>query len=1033
MAFHGIFIGVDRYASPRIPWLSCAVRDSSALHALFTDTFGGGAVLLHDAAATKVDVEASLTALETCSADDLVVIVYSGHGTDTHELVLYDTDWARIPETTLPLADLVARISRIPSRRLVCVLDCCFSGGAGAKVFETGSGVKSIDSVDSLLDQMGGEGKFIIAASKADQPALEDRRLRHGLLTYSLLQALKGAPEVVRDGSISTYALVGYLTARVIDAARALGRTQEPAFRGKIDGDLLWPVMTPGAAYHAAFPDIAPLVATSELRSLGTRIDPAILTVVSSVIPSLNELQLAAINDFGILDGQHLVVVAPTSSGKTLIGELAALRAAGQRQRTIFLMPLKALVNDKYRAFSSTYGAYGLRIVRATGESTDDVPDVLRGRYDICLMTYEKFGALVLTAPHLLEQVGVVVVDEVQMLADLHRGANLEFILTLLRSRRAQGIEPQVVALSAVIGDTSGLERWLGGRLLRRDQRPVPLEEGVLNAAGTFRFIDTATRTEETIRNLVMQEMTGKSSSQTLVIPLVRKLVAEGKQVIVFRETRGEARGCALYLARNLSLAPADGALAALPKGDPSSASRALRDSLQGGVAIHIADLDRDERRVVEEEFRRLNSGIRVIVATTTLAMGVNTPAEAVVIVGLEHPGDAQPTPYSVAEYKNLVGRAGRLGIKEKGASYIVVMTPRDEQEVWTRYVTATPENITSRFFAANTDLRSFVVRLLISLERGNPAGSSQTEISDFITNSFGAFIAYAGQAQGRLTESVRTAISSLEQNQLILRDSSGLYRLTQLGHLAGRGGTEVETIVRVAAALRGLNATAITDPVLIVLGQFSVELDQVYFPINKKSTIKEPQSWRDELARQGIPASLVQNLRNGVDIETGTRRMKKAIACLLWISSLSIEDVETTMNKHGGLDGAAGPVRGASSRTHDVIPVVARLAEIFYPTLDLELRMKRLLARLEVGAPSAMGSLAELLGARLTRSDYRALLLAGVTEVQTLSDLDDESLGEVLQADAFKIHEVREVVRQYLAQELEDNPVLPELPLYEA
>jgi hypothetical protein len=61
--------------------------------------------------------------------------------------------------------------------------------------------------------------------------------------------------------------------------------------------------------------------------------------------------------------------------------------------------------------------------------------------------------------------------DEVQMVADEGRGANLEFILMLLKMRRRNGLDPQLIALSAVIGDTNGLERWLGGRLLRRIQR----------------------------------------------------------------------------------------------------------------------------------------------------------------------------------------------------------------------------------------------------------------------------------------------------------------------------------------------------------------------------------------------------------------------------------------------------------------------------------------------------------------------------------------------------------------------------------
>jgi replicative superfamily II helicase len=60
--------------------------------------------------------------------------------------------------------------------------------------------------------------------------------------------------------------------------------------------------------------------------------------------------------------------------------------------------------------------------------------------------------------------------------------------------------------------------------------------------------------------------------------------------------------------------------------------------------------------------------------------MGVNTRAEAVVVAGLMHPGDVR---YSVAEYKNIVGRAGRLGLAERGASYLLATTPSDEHYYW--------------------------------------------------------------------------------------------------------------------------------------------------------------------------------------------------------------------------------------------------------------------------------------------------------------------------------------------------------------
>lgn len=92
MGFRGLFIGIDRFASPRIKWLTCARRDAVALHALFTDTLGPGAELLTDAQATRAEIEARFEALSACAPDDVVVIAFSGHGTTTHELLTYDAD-----------------------------------------------------------------------------------------------------------------------------------------------------------------------------------------------------------------------------------------------------------------------------------------------------------------------------------------------------------------------------------------------------------------------------------------------------------------------------------------------------------------------------------------------------------------------------------------------------------------------------------------------------------------------------------------------------------------------------------------------------------------------------------------------------------------------------------------------------------------------------------------------------------------------------------------------------------------------------
>ena len=241
------------------------------------------------------------------------------------------------------------------------------------------------------------------------------------------------------------------------------------------------------------------------------------------------------------------------------------------------------------------------------------------------------------------------------------------------------------------------------------------------------------------------QRQYGKNTSQDRIIPLVRKLVAEGQQIIVFRETKGEARSVAdLYLAAALGLPPATDAVARMPMTDAPQANSDLIADLRRGVAFHNADLQPIERQIIEEEFRRSNSGLRVIAATTTLAMGVNTPASTVIIAGLEHPGEE---PYSVAEYKDLVGRAGRLGYAEKGTSYLLGLDPRTEHDFWNRYVTGSPEDLKSRFLDNVTDARSLIVRVLVAARRSAKENATGEEIVAFLEASFGAFQASRDQA----------------------------------------------------------------------------------------------------------------------------------------------------------------------------------------------------------------------------------------------------------------------------------------------
>jgi helicase len=784
---------------------------------------------------------------------------------------------------------------------------------------------------------------------------------------------------------------LGHVTKQVIDESARYGSRQHPTMRGRIDGAVSWPVLVPGALYGAAFPERVRQPATADVHSLQAFGFPdGLLDVWAAAIPALNELQLAAVNDYGVLDGQNLLVTAPTSSGKTMVGELAALRRVLDRRRALFLLPMRALVNDKYEQFQRTYADFGVVTIRATGEISDDIPALMQGRYDICLLTYEKFTALVLANPHLLRQVGTVVVDEVQMLVDPSRGVNLEFLLTLVKANHAAGTAPQLVALSAVIGDANGVDRWLEARHLRSDTRPVPLVEGVLGGDGSYRYLDAdgAEHTERAVQPI----WTGKGSSQDLVIPLVRRLVDEGKQVLVFRERKGETLGCARYLAGTLGLPPATGALEALPAGDLSTASQLLRVTLGGGVGFHNTDLDRSERQVLEASFRAPETALRVLVATTTLAMGINTPASAVVIVGLEHPG---PTPYTVAEYKNMVGRAGRLGYAERGEAYTIVSGALGEHQAWHQYVLGQPEDVRSQFLTPATDPRSLILRVLAALPEGADGAQREKELLGFLEGSFGAFQARHDNPSWAWSRAgLARALTELAQHQLVEPPAPGRYRLTELGRFAGQAGVRVDSIIRLVAVLRTVNVP-LNSAALVTAAQVTSELDEVYLPFNRRGANTEHRRWPAELTGQDVGYQLLAGLGvGGADPLARVARAKKAMACLLYASDTPLGVLERHLTQHQREDGGvAGAVRQAAARTRDMLPTVVRVAEFLHPQLDPGGLAERTAVRLELGIPADLVELGQLLGGELSRGQYLALLHAGLADPASIDQGTPEDL----------------------------------------
>jgi helicase len=261
---------------------------------------------------------------------------------------------------------------------------------------------------------------------------------------------------------------------------------------------------------------------------------------------------------------------------------------------------------------------------------------------------------------------------------------------------------------------------------------------------------------------------------------------------------------------------------------------------------------------------------LKVLVATTTLAMGVNTPAWSVVIAGLKHPD----VPYSVAEYKNMVGRAGRLGLTPKGKAFLIAISAAEAEQLWRGYVRGRPEDLASRF--ADQNSLSLICRVLATAAAIRVARLSADDILDFLENSFAAFV--VNYRTGRplwSREQLNHDLLRLRDYGLI-EEEAGEYRLTELGRVAGEASIEVTGVLRIVEGLRGLALGEINAATFIAAAQLTEELDNVFFPSTGNHTRSMPdgmQRFESKRSPGKLLAHFARQPRTRQNTRHGARR----------------------------------------------------------------------------------------------------------------------------------------------------------------
>lgn len=974
------FVGVDRHADENIRDLGGAARDATALWAMLSDSVDGlDAPLLLDHDATCLAATTAIRhILEQAQKDDVVLLSFAGHGTVDHRLVFHDTRVTDIPGTTFEMSKLAEMFRQCQARAIVLILDCCFSGGAPSRVLDIGMAPRDIGEP---LRELSGVGRVLLAASAAHQPALEDQQTGHGLFTKALLDGL-----VAANAPLNVMALAEQATRHVRVAAEKLGYTQTPVTFGHVEGELMLPPARMGERWRIAFPQYAAIKVTgnfAELACYGIREE--VLEAWTKRYPTgLNKLQLAAVNAHGVLGGQSMLCVAPTSAGKTFVGELAAIKAVMEGKKAVFLLPFRALVNEKYEDFTELYGnKLGLRIARCSGDWQDQVGDVLRNKYDIAFFTYEKFLAMVAASPYLLNQLGLVVLDEAQFITDPGRGMAVELLLTQLVQARNNGVAPQLIALSAVIGDTNQFERWLDCRLLHSTERPVPLREGVIGRDGAWHFVgpDGELENELLLPTGGVMLRNNKPSSQDIIVPLVKRLVADGEKVLIFRNARGLTSGCAAYLARELGLPPAQSVLDRLPEGDRSAMSVSLREALAGGVAFHNGDLTREERVAVEQGFRSTTGGVQVLVATSTVAAGVNTPASTAIIVETYFPaGGGDKTPYTVATYKNMAGRAGRLGFESEGKTIIIAGSNQERWQFLQRYVQGHPEPIRSSFNEG--DPGTWVIRLLTQM-----GVVARGAVADLLTNTYGGYLATLRDPnwKGRMGPLLDRLVEQMIRHGLV-EDREGVLHLTMLGRACGESPMTLQSAMVAVELIRQLPPDAVNIEALLMLTEALPERDDDYTPQIRGSG---EASWQVIAAQRfGVTLSRILRFQARQDREYYAR-CKRALIVQDWIDGVGTGAIEDKYSANQFSRVGHGDIRGFADGCRMLLDSIVRIASIVRETAFDSDASAALQKRLEVGVPI---DLLNLVNAKLplTRGELLALRADGVLSVEGVAQLNN-------------------------------------------
>ena len=548
------------------------------------------------------------------------------------------------------------------------------------------------------------------------------------------------------------------------------------------------------------------------------------------------ESQLAALRS-GLLSSKNkgLAVRMPTSAGKTRIAELAILDTLSEerRRQVVYVAPFNALADEIEASMSSLFSDLGFRVSTVLGNyEIDELEEALVSSSDLLITTPEKLTLLLRFRPDHFRSVGLIVLDEGHIIDSKGRGIGYELLLTRLRQTMPD--DSRVLFLSAVISNENAADfaEWLCSdreAVAATDWRPARRLVGIYNADSNridYPLEDTPTGgfqqpfvlrviEKKQYRDFTPKQRREKqvqfpgTSKGDITAELALRFSTEGP-VIVFTTQPRWAESCARAISRALQLRRQtegedipDTFREVVDRGYPPSAlavaeswlgpETAVATALRDGIGIHHGGLPEAVRRAVENDFRA--GLLPVVVATGTLAQGVNLPVKTVLIHTLhqydedaDEDGDQR---VSLLDFWNTAGRAGRAGAETEGHIIVVALNNWEARRAQ-QYLSAQQPPVRGQLYAllesllaerlTNEDFRAQLDSDLLSTLVEEAVGTdAETRFSSLIG---GSFVSIQARNSGRnITRLVQTGLGAIEEIRQEVTETPRLktYALTGL------------------------------------------------------------------------------------------------------------------------------------------------------------------------------------------------------------------------------------------------------------